>query len=435
VRIWLLILATTALGQEWTKEPGVRVGTGNVPFVYPAEGGGYRLYFCGQGGIVSALSSDGLEFRMEAGVRVMRGCDPSLVKLDDGRFRMYYKIPTGPGGPGQSVHKAYSAVSADGVNFVDEGLRLESEGTIDRGWVSVPEVVRTFDGKWRMYDVSARDGIVNMVVSAMSEDGLRFEREEGVRLHGIVDPAIVQLDNGQYWMFGMVGIGSAPGTPLRMRSATSADGLEFVWDEGDILRSGGADDRNGVFDPTVVALGEGRYRMYYGGDTMKTLSAVGRRVDNPAVGAGAALNAADGRRRELAPGAIATFYGERVDGEGGEVEVAVNGRAAKVHYSSAGQVNFMVPEGLTGRAAHVVVAARNGRKTTALAELRRVSPALFTRDGERGDGGTGCGELFDGAVPSGGRRALRGTFLDGTAGGRAGETQAGGRGVGSFICG
>lgn len=372
--VWCLLAALPAGAAEWRKESGVRVNAGNVPFVYPLEAGGYRLYFCGQGGILSAHSADGIAFAIEPGVRVPRGCDPSLVKLDDGRYRMYYKIPFGPGGPGQSVHKSYSAISRDGVTFTDEGLRLESEGTIDRGWVSVPEVVPTFDGRWRMYYVSARDGIANVIASAISSDGLRFEREEGIRAEGLVDPAVVRLPNGQYWLFGMAGLG-APGTTMTIRSATSADGLRFFWDEGVRVRAGGPDDARGLFDPTVVALPDGRYRMYYGGDSGKTLSAVGEWQLNPQVGEAAVWPVA------LAPGGIGSLYGENL---GETATVLVNGRPAVTLYIAARQINFVVPETAAGPAAHVVVTAAGGRPTTALASLRPVSPYLFTLDASGG---------------------------------------------------
>src|SRR5204863_1872130 len=149
------------------------------------------------------------------------------------------------------------------------GLRLESEGTIDRGWVSVPDVVRLHDGRWRMFYVSARDGIANVVVSATSVDGLTFVRDEGLRMDQMVDPTVLALPNGQYWLFGMVGL-TAPGREKAIRSATSADGIRFIMDDDIIVRAGGPDDANGLYDPTVTPLPDGRYRVYYGGDGTKT---------------------------------------------------------------------------------------------------------------------------------------------------------------------
>jgi uncharacterized protein (TIGR03437 family) len=221
-----------------------------------------------------------------------------------------------------------------------------------------------------MYYVSARDGIANVIASAISGDGLRFEREEGIRVEGLVDPAVVKLPNGQYWLFGMAGLG-APGTTMTIRSATSADGLRFYWDEGVRVRAGGPDDARGLFDPSVVALPDGRYRMYYGGDAGKTLSAVGEWEPNPQVGAAAVWPAA------LAPEGIGSLYGE---GFGAGAAVQVNGKPAAVLYASPRQINFVVPETAAGPAAHIVVTAAGDRPVTALASLRAVSPYLFTRD-------------------------------------------------------
>jgi hypothetical protein len=53
--------------------------------------------------------------------------DPTVVKLKDGRARMYYKGATGPGGPGQSNHSIFSAISADGLRFEKEGIRIDSQ--------------------------------------------------------------------------------------------------------------------------------------------------------------------------------------------------------------------------------------------------------------------------------------------------------------------
>jgi uncharacterized protein (TIGR03437 family) len=221
-----------------------------------------------------------------------------------------------------------------------------------------------------MYYVSARDTIANVIASAISDDGLHFVREEGLRIEGMVDPAIVMLPSGQYWLFGMVGLGQ-PGSPLVIRSATSADGLRFIWDDGVLVRSGGPDDRTGLFDPSVIPIGDGRYRMYYGGDAQKTLSAVGTRVGNPRIGA-AALD-----RKLLSPASIASLYGDSMTTDAERTRVEVNGRRGEVLHASPTQINFVVPEGIAWRQAHVIVTSPDGRQTTALAPLQQVAPSLF----------------------------------------------------------
>ena len=94
-----------------------------------------------------AISEDGINFTEEPGVRLSGTAIPddpewqvhgaTVIELDDGSYRMYYIGATGEGGPGHAIHRIYSAISSDGLNFTREGIRIESEGTIDNGWASV----------------------------------------------------------------------------------------------------------------------------------------------------------------------------------------------------------------------------------------------------------------------------------------------------------
>src|SRR3989338_3425844 len=124
-----------ALSFSWEKDSGSRVVDGSVPFVHLLKNGKVRLYYCNNKGILSAISDDGLTFEKEQGVRIAPGtgfesivCDPTIVNLPDGKMRMYYKGANSQAdGPGQSIHKIYSAVSSDGLTFQKEGLRIDSE--------------------------------------------------------------------------------------------------------------------------------------------------------------------------------------------------------------------------------------------------------------------------------------------------------------------
>lgn len=388
----LFVPACCGLAGEWTKEAGIRVADGSVPYVYRLEDGSLRLLFCGRGGILSARSTDGLNFTPEPGVRLAPAggpgdpesivCDASVVRLADGRHRLYYKGANGPGGPGQSIHRVFSALSGDGLNYTREGLRLESANTIDGGWASVPEVIQTFDGRYRMYYVTHGSAERNGIVSAVSDDGITFTREEGTRLSRWVDPAVVRLPSGQYWMFGLRGL-PAPGQPGTIGSAHSADGLNFVEADGPLVSSGGPNDPTGTYDPTVIDSGQGRYRMYYGGggpSGVVTLSAVGAEPVNPAFGRAAVVSAADSTTFEIAPASLATAYGggdlATADNPAG-TRVEVNGRPAQALFARGDQVNFAVPANVTGREAQVVITAANGRISTALPRLSAVVPRLF----------------------------------------------------------
>jgi uncharacterized protein (TIGR03437 family) len=387
-----LLLAAWLPAQDWVKDPDSRVTNGSVPYIYRLDDGNVRLLYCGQGGILSARSTDGLTFTQELGVRLMgQGgvgspemivCDASIVRLADGRHRLYYKGADGPGGPGQGIHRVFSAISAEGLNYTREGLRLESAGTIDAGWASVPEVIRTFEGRYRMYYVTHNGPERNGIASAVSDDGLNFTREAGMRMSNWVDPAVIKLPSGQYWMLGLAGL-PQPGAPAPIASAHSADGLNFVVDGEPLLRAGGPSETTGIFDPTVIDLGQGRFRVYYGalGPGNATNSATGPEPANAAFGRGALVSAADATMFEVAPDSLATIYAAgglaTADNPGGTT-AQVNTRAATVLFARGDQVNIAVPAAVSGAEAQVMVTSASGHVTTALAKLSPVVPRLFS---------------------------------------------------------
>ena len=248
----------------WTKDNGARVTDGSVPYIYKLPDGRYRLYYCGQGGILSAISNNGLDFTKDSGVRIAPAsgfesvvCDPTLVELADGRVRMYYKgADSSQGGPGQSIHKIFSAVSTDGLTFTREGLRIDSEKTDDRGWASVPEAIELSDGRVRIYYVTGDSEANNGIASAISSDGLAFTKESGVRVPNFVDPAILQLADGTFLML-VANPGFYQEVPSGIYSFTSADGLAFG-NRQTVLAG------NNIFDPTVVFLDGQTLRVYFG---------------------------------------------------------------------------------------------------------------------------------------------------------------------------
>lgn len=252
----------------WMVESGVRLEDATIPYIHRLADGRFRMYYGGAGGILSAISEDGLTFQKEAGIRVPSGSpgspevivsDPTLVGLKDGRMRMYYKGASGPGGPGQSVHSIFSAISSDGLNFEKESIRIDSQQTSDRGWASVPEAIVLPDGRVRIYYVSDGLDVKHGIVSAISSDGLNFTKEE-TKLTGFVDPALVRLADGRYLM---VAIAFPLGPEGRLTDAepgiysfTSQDGIDF--NERRLVLAG----ENNI-DPTIVDIGEGVYRIYY----------------------------------------------------------------------------------------------------------------------------------------------------------------------------
>lgn len=262
---------TTSLQFTWTKDAGTRV-SGSVPYIYRLADGRFRLYYCEGGGIRSALSSDGLTFAPDGGLRIADSripgdqestvCDPSVVTLSDGRVRMYYKGSNGPGGPGQAIHKVYSAISSDGLAFQKEGLRIDSTQTGDNGWASVPEAVKLPDGRVRIYYVT---GNGNGIASAISSDGLSFNKEAGLRIASLVDPAVTIMPDGTFLLLAvnllLPGGPQVEGAlPWGIYQQTSSDGLTFS-------QSAPMLQEEKIYDPTIVRLDDGRYRVLYGSDT------------------------------------------------------------------------------------------------------------------------------------------------------------------------
>ncbi|MCX6356880.1 MAG: hypothetical protein NT045_03235, partial [Candidatus Aureabacteria bacterium] len=252
---------------SWTKDSGARVDGGSVPYIHKLKDGRYRLYYGGTGGIVSAISPDSLSFTLEDGVRIAPSNipgdqesmvnDASVVDLPDGRFRMYYKGANGQGGPGQAIHKIFSAISSDGLTFVKEGLRIDSKTTGDNGWASVPEAILLPDGRVRIYYVSGDPVAKWGIMSSISSNGLAFQKEAGARLTGFVDPAATILSDGRYLVLAaQIGV-EVTEAPLGIYSFVSEDGLSFVNQQPVLLE-------NGVFDPTVTEVSKGVYRAYFG---------------------------------------------------------------------------------------------------------------------------------------------------------------------------
>ena len=138
-------------------------------------------------------------------------------------------------------------------------LVWQSEGIIfSDSTINNVEVIELEDGRYRMY---FHQGPTQMK-SAISTDGKTFTLESGTRLTGTM-PSLVKLPNGTWRMY------FKSGTDV-FKSATSTDGLTWKVEAGERLRSGGQNDPDDIAHPTVVALPEGGYRMYYDGETRKT---------------------------------------------------------------------------------------------------------------------------------------------------------------------
>lgn len=169
--------------------------------------------------------------------------DPSVVTLPDGRFRLYYFGFGPPAGstakPDPSAgHKFYSAISDDGMHFTEEeGVRFQGQNITD------PEVVQLPDGSFLMYISRGQETLI-----ASSPDGLTFT-DTGRTLAGGGVPGAVVLEDGTVRWYGCSQGGIV--------TATAKDGLVFEARQTVSLTPKPTDPV--VCDPAVVRLPDGTF--------------------------------------------------------------------------------------------------------------------------------------------------------------------------------
>ena len=185
-----ILSATSIDGATWEPESGVRLspqqsGAGDSRVVSsevvpaPDESGKLRMYFeccpgtqSQQNSIRSALSQDGLNWAVERGNRIeVKGSNvsaPRILFLDDGRCRLYFH---------ERGRGIMSAVSDDGLTFeMEAGVRVTAGGPHDRLTAFAPEILRLPDGNYRMYYAGYRDAKRADILTALSSDGLCWEK-------------------------------------------------------------------------------------------------------------------------------------------------------------------------------------------------------------------------------------------------------------------
>jgi hypothetical protein len=323
------------LPQRWRKESGARIeGTRELdrakvqaPCITRSPDGGFRLFYTAigpgkpfrdcQGYILSAISNDGLGFTPEPGIRLapdpaiaqmsLRVLAPSLAVLPDGSRRVYFEAR----GPASLPTAIMSAISDDLLEWrIEPGIRFGAPGG-----VGAPRYVQLLDGRGRLYCLESIHAggspahgprIATRVISAVTADGLHFEREAGIRLadrQGEVDSAGITAAEpvpGTPWrMLYSAWQDVAPGTVVpahpsavaaavasgasadfaaasiaadmsgyrsRILMAHSDDGLNWIRD-GVVIEGDGyeGDEIDAVHaeDMSLVALDDGRWRMYY----------------------------------------------------------------------------------------------------------------------------------------------------------------------------
>lgn len=285
---------TSNEGTRWIKDSRPVLGPDRplddskvlCPWVIPIAGG-FRLFYMGHGSasppgtrgrILSAWSDDGVSFRKEPGVRIdndagaaARALSPCVVTCTSG-YRMYFEAAASAGGEGSVI---LSARSDDGLRFErDPGARVRVVGAR----VGSPRALPLDDGRVRLYfhvypePIEDRLDRGNHVLSAISVDGLAFAREPGVRIAQTLDPrersavycaSMVPLGDGRVRAYYGAWSEVANGRCAIMTALSEDGGMTFVKSLTPCIAPDSVLDASFASEPCVFDDEAGRTRMVY----------------------------------------------------------------------------------------------------------------------------------------------------------------------------
>lgn len=212
--------------------------------------------------VYRAFSNDGLTFQKEGVMLVDHASVPAILKKDDGSYILYYV--------NGAIDTVDCSISRDGKTWTPGNCTIYGF-TERRAWD--PYVVKLDDGTYRLYFVSppqlgTASGQATKIMSAVSRDGISWLQEKGVRLtesgKALIDPAVIRM--GDRWRLFTWYPGSGPMAPPEqstMVAAVSSDGLSFT-KEREFQPGGGI--------PEVARLPDGRYALYFCGKGIEVLT-------------------------------------------------------------------------------------------------------------------------------------------------------------------
>jgi hypothetical protein len=226
---------------------------------------------------------DGYDYRLDA-ANVLNHLFPGneaclLRELGDATLAALQDRPMAPIEVERSLRCFEVQVSDPGlpVDPPDPGLTVEAPGAMEPAWdgprictshgvfleppafgvvigepLADPTTAVLDDGRIRLYAYAQGIGIV----SAVSDNGLTFTEEPGVRIPGIEagQPRVWRLPDGRWRLY--------VSKMMEIASFTSEDGLIFTKDSGNRLTAEAA-GLPAISSPAIVEVESGRWRMYY----------------------------------------------------------------------------------------------------------------------------------------------------------------------------
>ena len=287
--IWVLINQQSSSEKnidvpfEWNSDIEPGSGAGSPPEgAPPGEDGPWNHR------VMSATSSNGLDWVKDNIIIADQASVPDAVVDLEGNFRLYYV-------DWYNGHIISTALSQDGQNWIYKKVTIEGEGEGTQDEHSPtpvdPDIVLLPDGRFRLYYMNG-----GKIYSAVSDHGINFKKEEGVRYKGAtdemwMDPDVVKM--GEVWrMF----IWRMTAGSVEAISTVSDDGLTFTKEIGTLPP--------GIISSTIPL--EGGYRMYYvNGGIHSAISSEGADWEKEGLRLD---NAADPTVIELQDGTYKMFY-------------------------------------------------------------------------------------------------------------------------------
>jgi hypothetical protein len=248
-----VLSASSPDGLTWTHDGVVLLEHASVPCVIVMPDGQLRIYYVDASQMPETVncaeSADGgTSFEplglSIAGLTSEKAVDPSIVRLENGRYRLFYYGANGdPGAAG--THYVRSAISDDGVHFRETGTALAYPGLVD------PDVFKVRD-KWLMFVFSLTE---HTTMVAESRNGRKFRKVRPLGLDGFGTTKPVQLDDGRFRLYAF-----DQRTQRTIVSFVSEDGLEWSQEAGVRLD---APIGKEITDPQVVRLPDGGWKMVF----------------------------------------------------------------------------------------------------------------------------------------------------------------------------
>jgi hypothetical protein len=285
-------LHNVAIGSQVGKLP-LGVGSLIMSEVLILPSGTFRMYVGGRhaldagGDIWMAESTDSGETWQFKGI-VLAGstnpsdpefqiAGPSIVRLPDGRWRMYYQASpsfdvTLSGGP-QPSFQMFSAISADGIAWTREGVRIANTSFDPNAVVKEAghgRVMAMAGGYIAYFSANPKGkGNATGIYRMFSADGLTFQGSLDLVIADGHDPFVIKQGT-QYLMYADLSPNSGGGSAQNGVLLKSSDGL--TWSAGqpvaylgagtDRLHFGGTAPTGGIGDLSGVVMPNGKLRLF-----------------------------------------------------------------------------------------------------------------------------------------------------------------------------